>query len=240
MYRVMGSIGNVGAARVTILAAHHPDADKAEAGLRVLAQIKANLSKLAEPIGYRLVSAPEPLDCAAIEWSSETIGLSADDLLRTPVSEDDADDRREIDKVLASLFDETTFITSIAGMKQMRDAGHTNKNAIGAARKRLGITAEKVGDMKDGYWVWRWPADPFAEPAPSPTLTCERCETPTDRRITHFGTGAQWCSDCCVAVIPVSPISTPGRASSHSSWTNDSQRADLALVQHHGAAFPFV
>ena len=157
MYRAAGSVAYVAAARVAIIAGLHPDPEQADTGQRVIAQVKNNLAPLAGSIGYHLVSAPPPLDCAAVEWSTGSMSLSADDLLRSITSEE-ADDRKEIDAAIESLFEGTTFVRADDALKQLSNTGF-ERNAVLRARKRLGIVTEKVSmDPKDG-WVWRWPKE---------------------------------------------------------------------------------
>lgn len=147
LYRGGGSIGIVGAARAGFLVARDPDDDQR----RILAVIKSNLAAAPPSLAYRLVDAPE-YGCARIEWEDEPTGLTADELLRSPIDDSERSERDEAVEFL------TEYLTPIGGEALARDvikaaaAVGINRETLRRARVRAGVVTRKAG--MGGGWVW--------------------------------------------------------------------------------------
>jgi hypothetical protein len=77
LYRGTGSIGVIGASRLGLLVARHPD----DRDLRVLAQTKSNIGPPAPSLGFRI--AADPAGRAAVTWAGP-VDVTADELCAAP------------------------------------------------------------------------------------------------------------------------------------------------------------
>jgi hypothetical protein len=150
-YRVAGSIAYVGACRANFLFAKDPDDPE---GRRVLL-LPNGCNLAAEPpaLAYRVAAGP---DGPRVEWESDPIFLSADDVLRAESAGGDA--RAEQDSLVAWLRDELAAGPIAANdlFKAGREAGFT-KSAIRKAASAARVRKKKVGFGRDGCWMWSLP-----------------------------------------------------------------------------------
>jgi putative DNA primase/helicase len=147
IYRVIGSIGFVGAVRSTVLVTKdHEDPDGKR---RLFISLKNNNAP--EPEGALAYRVENQEGQPRIAWESERIDISAQEALdHSPKSDHDA----EVDTwVMAQL---------TAGnnkSKALIDAGIFSYNKLKASKRRLRINAVLIpanGDEKR-YWIWKLP-----------------------------------------------------------------------------------
>lgn len=148
VYRGGGSIGIIGAARVGLLVAKHPN-DEAR---RVLAVTKCNLGPPAPALAFRLAAAD---DVARVEWEGPTEHSAADLLdaaAQAPARGSGA--RGEAETFLRELLEKRPLPAS-AVMAQAREAG-ISAMTLRRAQRSLGIRPRKDGLR--GGWVWALPS----------------------------------------------------------------------------------
>jgi hypothetical protein len=157
LYRVMGSIGFVAAARSVLLAGHEPDNPEN----RALVQSKSNLAREAQPEGYRIVGVTlredgdNAIPTSRVEWTG-TSDLTAERICaRADESEPSAVDEAEgfLRAELAS-----GPVESKAVKRAAREAG-LSWGSVRRAKDRLGVKAwrESHGNDGAGAWLWRLP-----------------------------------------------------------------------------------
>ena len=147
IYRTIGSIAFVGAARVTLAVAVDPDREER----RLLVPIKNNLSA---PPAVLAFSIPD----GRLKWEPNAVtGVDVQDLLRGPVS--DCEERRESDEWLRDLLADGPVLVKVVE-REARAAG-MSKSTIDRAKARLRVRSIHHGQM--GPWSWALP-----ETAPVP------------------------------------------------------------------------
>ncbi len=150
LYRGGGSIGLIGATRFGLLFARDPEDEKR----CVIAGTKANLSRLATSLAYRLDSTPG--DVARVSWLGES-SLSAG---RPLAGQEDAQERGALDEArdfLRDLLREGPHPVKTVNAAA-RDAG-VGDRTLRRARETLGVRAVKQGFGREGHWVWKLPDD---------------------------------------------------------------------------------
>lgn len=146
IHRALGSVDFAAAVRSMLLAGADPD-DNDE---RALFHEKNNLGPLADPIGYSLAD-------GTCQWTASTTLTSAT-VLAAPTAAgcSIADAEEFLRQVLASGPRPVRELESEAEAAGLAWTTIRNK-----AKKRLGVSAERVGGAgKDGWWQWRLPAEP--------------------------------------------------------------------------------
>ncbi|MFE5340718.1 AAA family ATPase [Isoptericola sp. NPDC056578] len=148
LYRGGGSIGIVGAARAAFLVARDPD----DIDRRILAVTKSNLAAEAPALAYRLVSDPET-DCARVVWEPEPVdGMTATELLRGPIDDDERSERDQCAEWLAD------YLMTAGGEARPDDIQKAGRIAgwsidqLKRSKKKAGVRSATAGIGKG--WVW--------------------------------------------------------------------------------------
>ncbi|MCG8407490.1 MAG: helicase RepA family protein, partial [Phycisphaerales bacterium] len=141
LYRAMGSLGFVAAARAALLMVR----DKNPAR-RLVLPVKNNLAPLGDGLAFRFFD-------GAIAWDSEPVLMSADDALT-----DESTDQTERDDAADWLEQLLTDgpIESNMVKKLARENGHTWAT-VRRAKSDLGIKARKQGFGDGAVWSWSLP-----------------------------------------------------------------------------------
>ena len=151
VYRGVGSIGIIGAARFGLLAARDPDDDNA----RIIAPVKVNIGPESPALRYRLVVVPET-GVARIEWDSAPVTFDAGALLAAAAGGDEEDGEP------SALGEAQDWLRTFLKDGQQRAPGviaQARKDGIAErtlhrAKKALGIQSRRDGPD----WVWLPPA----------------------------------------------------------------------------------
>jgi len=142
LYRGLGSIGIVGAARVGLLAAHDP----ADAGRLVLTTMKSNLVPHASALGYRVVTG----SCAAvIEWLGPT-ELTAEDAALGVKQEPGG--VLHAQQWLARVLSSGEVLVSEV-LRQAKEAG-ISERSLRRAKEGLHVQSRLIRVGKEGRWAW--------------------------------------------------------------------------------------
>lgn len=156
IYRGGGSIGIAGAARGVLLVAKDPeDEDR-----RILAVVKNNLAKFPESLAFRLQSVGH---VARVEWDSEPVSYTADELLAVTVPDPDSQEEKTDQKTAKETAQEWLIqllwkgpVPSKEIPAQIKEAGLSAKT-VRRARESLGIICQRIGYGPEGGWEWRLP-----------------------------------------------------------------------------------
>ncbi|BBX69019.1 AAA family ATPase [Mycolicibacterium psychrotolerans] len=141
LYRGGGSIGIVGASRVGMVVAPHPD----DENVRVLATVKNNLAAIAPAMTYRLVSTEGGV--ARVEWMGES-DHSARDLLDAT---DEGDTPHAAQEWLHDYLQQEGRAPSAEVKVAARKAGFSERTIKRVASK-LGVAAESYGFPRRTHW----------------------------------------------------------------------------------------
>jgi hypothetical protein len=149
LYRSIGSIAFVGAARSAFIVTKDPDNPKR----RLFMPTKNNLAEESNGLAYSVIEAEN--GAPVIVWESDPITITANDALAVP---EQNEERTATDEAVAFLRD----LLSAGPMqvskieKESRQAG-INSKPLRSARIRLGI--KSVKSSFEGGWVWALPQD---------------------------------------------------------------------------------
>ena len=155
LYRGGGSIGIVGASRVGLMVAPHPEDDD----LRVLAAVKNNLARIPDSRSYRIVP-DNTFNVSHLEWAG-VVEYDAHALLADHTGTPKND---EVQRWLAAfLADGPQWAVDIYSAAEA--AGYSVDKAK-RAKKSLGIQA-----IKAGAWFWATPEQQGRTPPTPSTLT---------------------------------------------------------------------
>jgi len=146
VYRGAGSIGLGGAARVVMMVAEDPEIP----GLRVLANVKENLSKPTPSLSYRLVENEINPDVGQIQWTGETHWSAKD--LQTGVDQEEGDALKDAKEWLRDYLHGGIRAQAKQVYRDAKADGHAERT-IDRAKKSLKIRSEKG---QDG-WAWIMP-----------------------------------------------------------------------------------
>ncbi len=153
LYRILDSIGFVGAARAAFAVARDPD-DKER---RLLLPIKANLARTPPGLAFRLetVEVGGGIEVSRVAWEPGTVALDAEAALGPPAS---AEEKHAHDEAV-------DFLRTVLGngplphqevKAQAKQAG-LDFEAVQRAKGRLKVEARREGFGPGGRWVWRLP-----------------------------------------------------------------------------------
>jgi hypothetical protein len=145
LYRVMGSIAYVGAARSVLLVGRDPEDETSP--IRHLVPIKHNLTPKAPP------SLKFELKDGRLWWCGESM-LTARQLLAAP-DDQDRTATDEAGEVLAALLRGGPVEVKKARAHVMRVVGCSSRT-VDSARARLGVHKTHDGSVGDRGWVWMW------------------------------------------------------------------------------------
>jgi archaellum biogenesis ATPase FlaH len=165
VYRTMGSLGFVAAARMAHLVTKHPHDDER----RIFAIVKSNLSAPAPALSYSLT--PDDAGDVRLVWDKTPVRYDAD-ALETAEGVDEADALGEACEWLASALANGP-VASRDLLRLAEQDGHSART-LRRAKQRLRVGARKT-EGASSEWVWVLPdgrADLFAgadEPDPKKT-----------------------------------------------------------------------
>jgi hypothetical protein len=156
LYRVLGSIGFVAAARGALAVVADPD----DVSRRFLGGIKSNLARTPTTLAFRVVSS-DPLDDEApprVNWEpSPAVGVDVEALMTASRDRDEPGERQDADVFLHELL--------AAGPVASKDifraakANGISRRTLFRAKKRLGVPARRTGGLAaGGEWQWSLPA----------------------------------------------------------------------------------
>lgn len=160
MYRSMGSIGFIAAARAAYLVTK----DKDNAERRLVMPVKNNLARDTTGLAYSVMDSPN--GAPLLVWESEPVLITADEALGRPDSEEqktNTDWAVEIVEIILSKGP----VPAVQVQKEARQAGVSPK-MLRRAGEKLGVKPKKTG--YSGGWVWSLPEHEDAlkvEEAPS-------------------------------------------------------------------------
>lgn len=177
LYRAMGSLAFVAAARTVHLVCRHPDNPEQ----RLFIHAKSNLCRPAPTLSYRFelpFADPEDpahptdearaamgendaylLDIPAIVWDTTPVGIDAESF----DSREEVDEADTLDEACAWLTDALS--QGPLAANEIRERADRDGVAFGTlrrAKRRLGVVSRKTSDT-NSPWVWAFPA-----PAPAP------------------------------------------------------------------------
>ena len=144
LYRPIGSIAFIGAARSAFIVTKDPENPKR----RLFMPAKNNLAEESNGLAYSIITAEN--DAPVIVWESDPVTITANDALAIP---EQSEDRTATDEAVAFLRD----LLSAGPMQvskiesEARQAG-INSKPLRSARIRLGI--KSVKSSFEGPWVW--------------------------------------------------------------------------------------
>lgn len=147
IYRGGGSIGIIGAARVGLLLAEHPEQED----VRVLAPVKNNLAVFPPSLSLALEQAPDH-DVARVEWL-DTCDLTADELLQGDSPGRPDDKRQEARDFLNEILSDGP--VPAREVKDEADEKGIATMTLRRAKEALNIEKEKDGFQ--GEWMWTLP-----------------------------------------------------------------------------------
>jgi AAA domain len=179
LYRALGSIAFVAAARSMLAVAQDPD-DK---GRRLVAGGKANLSGEAAGLAYRVIGVcptcglhvSDGLECrgcgvqsvAKLVWEDTPVpGLDADRLLGAQSTPDERDEAHDAEAFLRSLLNSRD-VPAKEGEQAARAHGIAPRT-LDRARRRVGVRAYSIGFKPKVWWWTLSPDDHAPPPADSP------------------------------------------------------------------------
>ncbi len=148
LYRGLGSIGIIGAARCALLLAADPD----DADRRILAVSKGNLARPPAALAFRLDDVPGT-DVARIVWEGESPWTAGELLGRLPAEEGD-ESRSAVDDARAWLREALAAGPRPASELRRESAARgIGLSTLYAARKAEGIATAKE-HIARGRWLW--------------------------------------------------------------------------------------
>lgn len=142
LYRALGSVAFVAAARIVLAVAPHPDDDTR----RVLAPVKANICAPSAVLSFTL-------GAGRLEWDAAPVsGLDIDALLSTGT---DRHERRAADDWLREVLADGP--VAVREIRQAATSAGLTWHTVERAKDRLRIAPYKLGYGAEGRWFWRWP-----------------------------------------------------------------------------------
>lgn len=160
LLRVNGSLAFVAAARAVWFVMEDPG----DSGRRLLLPAKNNLAPPAGGLAFRVVphALPGGIETSRIEWDTQPVALSADDVMRASAGELEAG-RSAVDSAADFLREllESGPVPAQAVRAATEGAG-ISWSAVRRARERAGIVVRKEGGRlgeRQQKWVWSLPAE---------------------------------------------------------------------------------
>jgi hypothetical protein len=146
IYRLMGSLASVAAAR-TVWTLHR---DPSDADRVLMLCSKTNIAKRLSGLALRIVD-------GNVEWESEPVDMSADDLLAIEAAPPPRG--KEIDKAKAFIKDVLASGPEAANdvIERGKQEG-LSERTLKRAKMDLGVQSVKSGEGKDQKWLWQLPA----------------------------------------------------------------------------------
>jgi putative DNA primase/helicase len=142
LYRALGSVAFVAAARLVLAVAPHPDDDDA----RVLVPVKQNICAPATTLAYRLTD-------GRLRWDADPVpDVTADQLLATVAR--DLDTSRDADAWLREVLQNGPVLSKDLE-REARQVGIATRTLF-RAKARLRIDAVRIGGATRGAGAWYW------------------------------------------------------------------------------------
>lgn len=142
LYRALGSVAFVAAARIVLAVAPHPDDETR----RVLAPVKANICAPSAVLSFSL-------GAGRLEWDPDPVSnLDIDALLSTGT---DRQERRAADDWLRDVL--TDGPVAVRELRKAATNAGLSWHTVERAKDRLHLAPYKVGYAADGRWFWRLP-----------------------------------------------------------------------------------
>jgi putative DNA primase/helicase len=166
LYRVGGSIGFVGAARLVFAVTGDPKNPEVD---RLFAPLKTNISKLAVPLGYRVVevSSGHPV----LEWTGER-DTSTGRVLNAVAQTNRPDEAlARAEEFLSEILAEGSQLSKEVEVQAKRRG--ISITTLDRARKSLGVKAERNWSLANGPWMMSLPKDRLGKPSIESTPEAE-------------------------------------------------------------------
>ena len=146
IYRGLGSIDFVAAARSVLVVAEHPDTERAEKGIRIFAQSKNSLAPKGPSREFALID-------GCLEWRGESDYSAEEILVGSGKSQSAADVAEEY---LEGMLKGQGRVSSSMIFKVAQAAGISDAT-LRRAKKKLDVESEKTGFGQRGEWYWSLP-----------------------------------------------------------------------------------
>jgi AAA domain len=158
--RFIGSIGFIAAARAAFVVTADPDSD--DPARRLFVPVKNNLAVLGDGLSFRIEQCllNNGIYASRIEWGSDTVTRTADEILQATAAENDSPSKTEAKDFLRNtLADGPRPAKEIEG--EAKEAGVAWRT-VRRAQKALGIRPERRAESGDGLgkagrWYWSLP-----------------------------------------------------------------------------------
>jgi archaellum biogenesis ATPase FlaH len=147
MYRTMGSLAFIAAARAAFLVTK----DKDTLGRVLVLPIKNNIAKVKTGLAYTVAEADN--GAPVMMWDSKPVEMTADDALSIRESNEEKGDTDWAVDFLEDLLRDGP-VSAEVGLKESKKAG-INRGPLGRAQKKLGIKPKKLSFS--GGWYWSLP-----------------------------------------------------------------------------------
>ena len=158
LHRVLGSIGFVGAARIVLAVAQHPD----DVNRRLLLSVKNNLAPAADTLCFHR-------DGQRIVWDDLDVrDLTADSVFQPSVA--DSFERRDAEDFIREMLDVDEPVLACDMFKAARRVGISD-TSLKRAKTRLKVRSRKIGYGPQGRWYWSLPV---AEESQYPISSTEK------------------------------------------------------------------
>lgn len=144
IYRTTGSIALPAAARMAFIVAEHPE----DPARRVLVHQKNNLAPAPPTLGFRIVATEA--EVPRVEWESAPVaGLTADDVLASPESDEAVPDA-------VAFLEELLAHGPVPADQGLREATalRLSEAAVRRAKAKLGVRSVRAGWAPDDGWLW--------------------------------------------------------------------------------------
>lgn len=159
LYRGLGSVGVIAAARAGFLVAHDPT-DTSDRSRRVFCATKSNLAPMAPALAFTLAADPQR-QVARVEWCAEPVSITADELLGGV----DGRQERGLGDAVALLTEQLKDGPKPSMVvEQAADEGGISQRTLQRARSSMRIRSKKAGGALNGGWILSLP-------------TCRNCES---------------------------------------------------------------
>jgi AAA domain len=159
LYRGLGSIGAIAAARSAFVVASDPT-DSSDSERRVFCPTKSNLSRLPSALGFKLIADSER-QVARVDWLAEPVPITADELLAGSDLKQERGLAHAV-KLLTEQLAEGPKPT--VEIDRAAEAAHISQRTLQRARSSMGIQSEKLSGALNNGWFLALPA-------------CRRCGT---------------------------------------------------------------
>jgi hypothetical protein len=151
LYRGMGSIGLIGAARAGLLVVKHPDED----GVHIFGPTKSNLGPPMPSLKYAIEENADGVP--VLQWQGHSDKSVTEALIQTSArgGGDRGAKRAEACTFLLTALQDAP--RGQKGLEEEAQAHGISPITLRRAKRDLGVKAERVGNGLQGYWLWTLP-----------------------------------------------------------------------------------